>query len=244
MRFARAIGVTLPVLALLSACDRSDPPSDRLERAAEELVAEVESTAAAEPEPAGPWAPRNECDDLPGGEAFEASLRSAVEARDTDAFLALAADDVKLDFGGGSGTAQLRQLLAANDGAFWRELDSMLDLGCAADETAGITIPWYFAQQIPVDSYAGAIVTGEDVPLYEGAASDTPVQSRLSWEAVVTLPLEGESDFARVRWTDPEGGDELEGYIAKADLRSIIDRRLIASRRNNRWRITALVAGD
>jgi len=240
----RAIGVTVALAASLSACDRSDPPSDRLERAAEELVSEVENTAAAVPEPAGKWAPRNECRDLPGGVDFLASVQAAIDTRDTDAFLALAADDIKLDFGGGAGKDELRERLSAENGTFWRELARMLEFGCAADDTAGMTIPWYFAQEIPVDPYAGAIVTGNGIPLYEGPASDTPVQAQLSWEAVVTLPQTGESDFAHVRWTDPATRQDKEGYIAKSSLRSIIDYRLIASRRNDRWRITALVAGD
>jgi len=244
MKHARAIGVTLAAVALLTACDRSDPPSDRLERAAEELVSEVENTPAAVEEPAGPWAPRNECADLPGSVDFLASVQAAIDTRDADAFLALAADDVKLDFGGGSGKAELRQRLEADDGAFWNELAAMLELGCAADNTGGITIPWYFAQEIPIDPYAGAIVTAADVPLYEGRGSGTPVLAQLSWEAVTMLPQDGESDFTKVRWTEPESGDEVEGYMASESLRGIIDYRLIASRRNERWRITALVAGD
>lgn len=244
MKFARAIGVSLALATMLSACDRSDPPSDRLERAAEDLVAEVESTPTPASQPAGPWAPRNECNQLPGAVDFLASVQAAIDTRDADAFLALAADDVKLDFGGGSGKAELRQRLAADDGAFWEKLATMLELGCAADDTAGITIPWYFAQEIPIDPYAGVIVTGENVPIYEGPGSDTPVQAQVSWDAVIILPETGGNEFAPVRWKNPDGGAEVEGYIARDKLRSIIDYRLIASRRNERWRITALLAGD
>lgn len=244
MKIARAIGVTLPLLAILAACDRSDPPSDRLERGVKDLVAEAENTPAAKATPAGPWAPRNECNDMPGAVDFLASVQAAIDMRDADAFVALAADDVKLDFGGGSGKAELRQRLAADDGAFWDRLAEMLELGCAADDTGGITIPWYFAQEIPVDPYAGAIVTGEGVPIYEGRGSDTPTKAQVSWDAVVILPEPGGNEFAPVRWTNPDGGAEVEGYIARDKLRSIIDYRLIASRRNERWRITALLAGD
>lgn len=245
MKITRAIGVSLGLAAMLSACDRSDPPSDRLERAAEDLVSEVESTPTAEPTPAGPWAPRNECVDQPGVTDFLASLQAAIDTRDADALVALAAQDVKLDFGGGAGADELRQRLAADDGEFWDTLARMLEYGCAADGGTSITIPWYFAQEIPVDSYTGAIVTGEDVPLYNAPGSDAEVTAQLSWEAVETLQDQPEnSDFTHVSWSETAAGNAVEGYIAKDSLRAIIDYRLIANRRNNRWRITALVAGD
>lgn len=237
--------MALALCASLSACDRSDPPSERLERAAGELVAEVESTPAPVEQPAGPWAPRDECDDLPGAVDFLASLQAAIDTRDADALVALAADDVKLDFGGGAGKQQLRERLAANDGEHWDTLAELLELGCAARDETGMTLPWYFAQEIPVDPYMGAIVTGEDVPIYSAPATDAEVEATLSWDAVERLPDEtGDEDFARVGWLDPETDQRVEGYIATEMLRSLLDYRLIANRRNNRWRITALIAGD
>lgn len=245
MNIKRAISVAMPLLALLAACDRSDPPSERLGRAAEELVTKTEREPLPAQRPDGPWAPREECNDLPGAMDFLASLQAAIDMRDADALLALAADDVKLDFGGGAGKQELRERLAADEGAHWEMLAELLELGCAADDQTTITLPWYFAQDIAVDPYMGAIVTGEDVPLYDTPANDASVLANLSWEAVEMLPDETESEgFDRVTWTDPEAGEQVEGYIVSEELRSIIDYRLIANRRNNRWRITALIAGD
>lgn len=245
MTIQRAIGVTPPLLALLAACDSSNPPSERLERAAEELFAEVEPQPLMLEQAAGPWVPRNECNDLPRATDFLASLQAAVDTRDADALAALAAEDVLLDFGGGAGRVLLRERLAENDGALWDNLAGTLELGCAAEDETGMVLPWYFAQDIPVDPYMGAIVTAEHVPLYNAPGSDADVVSRLSWDAVERLPSEVAGEGTEfVRWTDPESGDLIEGYIATEELRSIIDFRLIANRRNDRWRITALIAGD
>ncbi len=245
MKIQRALGVTLPLLVLLAACDRSDPPSERLERAAEELVSEVENEQLPAQREDGPWAPRNECNNLPGAMDFLASLQAAIDTRDADAFVALAAEDVKLDFGGGAGAAQLRERLEADGGAHWETLEQLLELGCAAGDETSITLPWYFAQTIPVDPYMGAIVTGEDVPLYSAPATDASELATISWDAVEQLPDDTEREgFERVVWTRLESEERVEGYIASAQLRSIIDYRLIANRRNNRWRITALIAGD
>ncbi|WP_338240638.1 hypothetical protein [Aurantiacibacter hainanensis] len=245
MRIPRAAGVSMMLLAMLAACDRSNPPSERLERAAGEIVAEVERTPKPEEQAEGPWAPRNECDDLPGGVDFLANLQAAIDTRDADALVALVADDVKLDFGGGSGAQQLRERLAANDGEHWDTLAELLELGCASRDETSMTIPWYFAQEVPVDPYMGAIVTGEDVPLYNAPARDAEVRTTLSWDAVEQLPDDRPHEgFERVGWLDPETDERVEGYVAADMLRSMIDYRLIANRRNDRWRITALIAGD
>ena len=245
MTIKRALGATLPLLAMLSACDRSDPPSERLERAAEELVSDVENEALPAQRPDGPWAPRNDCAELPGASAFLASLQSAVDARDADALVALTAEDVKLDFGGGTGAGKLRERLAANNGAHWETLAQLMDLGCATSDDTSITLPWYFGQTIPVDPYMGAIVTGENVSLYNAPDTDAAVLATVSWDAVERLPDDtAREGFERVAWTRSETEERVEGYISKSKLRGMIDYRLIANRRNNRWRITALIAGD
>ena len=245
MTIKRILSVALPLLGMLSACDRSDPPSERLERAAEELVSDVENEALPTQRPDGPWAPRNDCGELPGASAFLASLKSAIDARDADALVALTAEDVKLDFGGGAGAGQLRERLAANDGAHWETLARLMDLGCATSNETSLTLPWYFAQTIPVDPYMGAIVTGEDVSLHDAPDTDAPVLATISWDAVERLPDDtAREGFERVAWIKPKSEERVEGYIAEAELRGLIDYRLIANRRNNRWRITALIAGD
>ena len=245
MTMPRTAGFAVALLAVLSACDRHDPPSEKLERAAEELVSEVESEALPAQQPEGPWAPRNECNGVPGGTDFLASLQAAIDTRDADALVALAADDVKLDFGGGAGAGELRERLAANDGEHWNTLAALLELGCAATDETTMTLPWYFAQDIPVDPYAGKVVTGEGVLLHSTPTDNAPVLAQLTWDAVEMLPDQpGDSALAHVSWTDPDSAEVLEGYIPREVLRSIIDYRLIASRRNDRWRITALIAGD
>jgi len=158
MKTLRAV---LPLILVLTACDRHEAPSEQLAKSAEQLV------GAKEPEPApladGPFAPRDTCGDLEGADAFRQSLAEAVEARDVDGFLALAAEDIKLDFGGGAGRAELKQRLTGKDWKLWDEFDALLALGCAANKQGGITIPWYFEQHIDkVDPMAGMIDAAPD----------------------------------------------------------------------------------
>ncbi|WP_338445336.1 hypothetical protein V5F89_09090 [Pelagerythrobacter marensis] len=239
MRAAPIVPALLLALAL-AACGEGRAPSEELRDATERLV--QEAAGAATPPPAGgPYAPRDECAGLPGGDAFRRDLARAVEARDVDAMLALAAPDIKLDFGGGAGAEQLRKRLEQPESPLWQELAALLRLGCAAQGQAGMTIPWYFAQSIDgVDPMTGMIVTGKGVPLRMAAAPDAEPVRALSWNVVE--PVGGyvpDAPFQHVATVDG-----ARGYVATNRLRSLIDYRLIASSRDGKWSITSLVAGD
>ena len=235
--------VTLAAMALaLTACDRSDPPVKKLERAAEDAVVAVEGETL--PRRAeGPYAPRNECLDEPGAGEFLASLRKAVQARDTKLLAPLVAEDIRLDFGGGAGRATLAERLAENEGALWEQLDEVLTLGCASDG-ATLTMPWYFAQDIGSrDPYGAFVVTGEGIPVYASSRSEETLQT-LDWAMVDSVA------YTEIVEDDGSGRREMQlddgtrGFIDEQNLRALIGYRLLASRRNNRWRITSFVAGD
>ena len=251
MRFAL---LTLPLLMLAAGCERENPPSEKLEKAAEELVGVATPTPTATG-PHGPLAPRDECGDVAGAEDFLSALRAAIAMRDPDVLVALAANDVKLGFGGEDGAARLRRQLDAPGSTLWDDLAEVMDMGCAANSQGGITLPWYFAQELPLDAATSMVVTGNDVPLRERPAVDAPVLATVSWEAVsldvdqradgkkAPSPLRS-SDWRHVRLPATNGTEGIDGYIQWSSLRSPLDHRLLASSRNNRWRITAFVAGD
>ena len=234
----RVILAALPLVLLLAACEREEAPADEIVKSAEKLV------GAETPEPAtleeGPYAPRDACGDLKGAAEFRQALAAAVEARDADALAALAAQDVKLDFGGGTGRAELKKRLTAGDRKLWQELGELLTLGCAANKQGGLTIPWYFDQRITgVDPFMGMIVTGEKVPVLGSPEEGAEPVAMLSWDVVGIAAMAPDDAFQKVKTSAGE-----EGYVATGKLRSLIDYRLLATSRNGNWRIVSLVAGD
>ena len=234
----KALIAALPLVLMLTACEREGAPADEVADSAEKLV------GAQSPEPAklaeGPYAPRDTCGDLKDAAEFRRALAAAVEARDADALVALAAEDVKLDFGGGSGRAELKERLTAEDRKLWQELGELLTLGCSANKQGGLTLPWYFDQSISdVDPFMGMIVTGEGVPVMSSPDEDAETLATLSWDVVEIAAMEPDSPFQKVKTT---GGQE--GYVATDKLRSLIGYRLLATSRNGTWRIVSLVAGD
>lgn len=230
------------LLAGLSACDRSDPPSERLARAAEEMVSDVERELLPQ-QAEGPFAPRNECLDEPGASTFLLNFRRAVEARDADAFVALASDNIVLDFGGGAGTEELRTRLADESYDLWGALDDMLTLGCASDGEY-LTLPWYFAQDIGErDPYGAYVITGSDVPLYTSPGGDE-VERTIDWEMVdLVAYLEYIDPDETERW-QVQLDDGTRGFVDTDSMRSLIDYRVLATREGGNWRIVSFVAGD
>ncbi len=230
----------IALVIALAACSQSDAPADKVEAVATSVV---QQATGASPTPAaafaGPYAPRDECEKVKGAELFRQQLSAAVKARDAEVVTALAAEDVKLDFGGGSGRAELLGRLKANDAELWDVLDQLLVLGCSANRQGGITLPWYFDQNIPGDPFSTMIVTGEAIPLLASADGTGTPARELSWEAVTLVDgLVPEAAYQHVKF------EKDTGYIATDKLRSVVDYRLFASSRNGIWRITSFVAGD
>jgi len=229
--------LALALLLTCAACSQEDAPAEDIAEAAEQIV---DPTPEPSPFAKGKWAPRDECAELEEAEQFRSLLAAAVRARDIDVVVALAADDVKLDFGGGAGSAELRRRLADESLGLWSELDALIALGCSANEEGGITIPWLFDQDLgDADPYFAMLVTGEDVPLLERPDPAGRQVGSISWDLVEIASLDPESAWQRV-----EFGEDKVGFIATDSLRSVIDYRLTASSRNGRWRITSFVAGD
>jgi hypothetical protein len=216
-------------------------PAAQREAAIASSDAEALLSGLVTPRQKGTYPPADECARLPGAEDFRAALARAVLAKDADAVAALALPTVRLGFGGDDGRERFRQRLANPDGKLMADLRELLKLGCAADAQGGLTMPWYFAQDMgDADSYAAMLVTGVDIPLLPVADAKSAAQDRLSWE-LVTLDggLQPDKAFQRVTTA---GGHK--GYIATDRLRSLLALRVLAVRKDGEWRISAVVAGD
>lgn len=241
MKISGKIAGALALAIVASGCSQEKAPSGRSEKPEQPVVEAPESSAAPVSLVQGKYAPRDECQDVPGADAFRKQLAEAIAARDADRLAALASPEVQLDFGGGSGLAELRSRLNDRDIDLWGELADLVKLGCALDDEGGITIPWDAAQEIDVqDPYMSMIVTGEEVPLRERADTKSPPLENVSWDIVTLVAgFQPEDPLQHVR-----SADGTEGYIATGDLRSLTDYRLSASRRDGKWKFTSLVAGD
>jgi len=185
------------------------------------------------------YAPRDDCSAKPGWAAFRKALTTAVRARDADALAALAAPDIALDYGGGSGSDELKKRLADPERGLWQELSAIMPLGCAVE--AGLAaMPWVFWNAPEsIDSGTAVLVLGEETPLREkpGGKDISPA----GWFIVSIDPMTFDPKAKATRVTLDNG---QKGWIETAKLRSLLDYRLIAEPQDGTWRITAFIAGD
>ena len=214
------------------------------------MAALMLSTTTLAEEPRGPLAPKDECAQLPGFAAFDAALKAAVAARDIEALMALTADEVLLDFGGGAGKDLWRKRLAVSEYNSWEDIAGTIALGCAGSPgepgtdgegtPASAAYPWYWSSnQGEIDPYAAQLVTGTDVLLRAGPSREDRVIGRVSWDWVEGDYEEPVNGYRRVTTQDSR-----TGFIAARYLRSMIDYRLLAEHGEEGWRITHFIAGD
>lgn len=204
------------------------------------LLAAALGAGAAHAAPALRFPPRDTCAALPGASAFRAALKSAIARRDARAFAALAAPDVRLDFGGGSGLAELQRRLGALQGkVIWQALARLAPLGCGAQGSA-LVMPSFFAEDIGNhDAFSVLLVTGSAVRL-RAAPAGMPVAT-LSWNLVEALsPTDHVARWRKVRVL-PAGPT---GFVSADYLRSPVDYRVLAERTAGKWKISAFVKGD
>lgn len=191
------------------------------------------------------FAPRNECEGYEDAQQFRIALVTAVANRNEDLLRSLVHDHTLLDFGGSQGWDTLRTRLDDPDYALWDELEAVLGLGCALREDGSMTMPYYFAQDIgELDAYAAHIALGENVPVY-GDRQKSAILRSLDWEFVELAAFyEASEEPHDAAMREVLLGDGSRGFVAAEQLRGLIDYRLGAEKREGRWVIAFLVAGD
>lgn len=198
-------------------------------------------TAAPAPAPVR-LPPVDRCAADPSFSRFRADLAEAVERRDRDHVLALVADDIMVDFGGGHGRSafiEAWKLERPAESKLWAELAEILRLGCTIEgETA--TSPSLMEQlREDRDAFMTLLAVKPGAVLREGPSDDSPVLRRLDWDLLTLAPKGGADGWFPIAL---DGG--RTGYVRQEHVRSPIDYRAVFAKEKGRWRMTVLVAGD
>lgn len=193
--------------------------------------------------------PVDQCSGDAGFAGFRRQIETAVSKRDLEAMTSLMAPDVRLSFGGAVGFSKFRDHERSGPGGdgmwqerLWTEMAKVLRLGCgkARDGSGKEYRAW------PAMFVTGGDLDGYDTWVaFPGAilrrrpSASSPVAQRLPPWTVLREVREATVPYTEVR--TPKG---RSGFIAKGQMRSLIDYRLVAEQRKGRWMITAFVAGD
>jgi hypothetical protein len=183
--------------------------------------------------------PRDECAADPGFARFRADLLDIVARHDATRLLAIVANDIRFDFGGGEGRRAFAGewgLADPDRSGLWVELARVLASGCARHGET-MTAPYIFLRfPDELDAYSAG-VAGPAARLYR-ARSNEGESVLIPWEILDEVTREA-GGWARVRLSDGRAG-----FVETAHVLNPIDYRAIFEKRDGQWRMTMFIAGD
>jgi hypothetical protein len=171
---------------------------------------------------------------------FRSQLSGVVSSKNERALLAMLAEDVTVDFGGGSGPAAFAenwQFEQAGESRVWNELSEALSFGCAP--TGDYLVAPSFVAQFPAELDAFATVIAMPGTRLRASESDGAAElGNLDWH-LATVASDDAGEWLGVRLVDGR-----EGFVRRDQVVNPLDFRLVFQKREGKWLITAFVAGD
>jgi hypothetical protein len=177
---------------------------------------------------------------------FRAGLQAAVARRDTAEILRVIAPDMLNSFGGNGGREEFRRtwgLSRPDRSSLWATLGFTLALGGHFQGDSAFYSPYLFPGT-PGDGLETLAVLGRDVPVRADPTATSGAIDTVSFE-VVTRWREGPGQRASAPgWEPVRTSTGHTGWVRSQYLRSPTDYRAGFVRRDGRWWLRALVAGD
>jgi hypothetical protein len=173
---------------------------------------------------------------------FRARAQTALAAHDTAEIMRIVDLGILNSFGGDGGREEFRQkwgLQTPEKSHLWATLGSVLALGGRFLEDSMFYAP-YLISGTSGDGFETLVVLGANVPVHAGPASTFGVIDTLSFEEVTKW-----REKSTIReWEPIRTSKGRTGWVLQRNLRSPIDYRAGFVRRQGRWWLRTLVAGD
>lgn len=184
--------------------------------------------------------PIDECKRTSSLVQFRSRLADAIRREDHKALLAMMSSDVLINFGGETGPARFAEQWGLDGGPseLWAYLRPLARMGCARSGGAfvipSLPVQWPEMED-PLDQF---VAIGPKAEVRQGPDYDSPVIATLAWDVVSTI--DNVSDVQ----TGVRLADGRTGWMSDTDLYSPLGYRMVVEKRQGKWLITALVAGD
>jgi hypothetical protein len=180
--------------------------------------------------------------------AFRARLMIAVEQRDAVFVTSVVSPTIKNSFGGNDGLAEFKKYWRPERAAsrLWATLMGVLALGGSFDERNAFIAPYTFSKwPEEIDAFQHGAIVGEGVRVRERPALDGKVLASLSFD-IVKVPdwRPAQTRGSKQVWIKVTLANGAPGYVAADYIRSSIDYRAIFEKKDGRWVMTVLIAGD
>ena len=187
--------------------------------------------------------PVDEAASLPDFFSFRAHLLVTIARRDSAALLAIVDPNIKNGFGGDDGKAAFEHAWrpAADDSKVWGELATILALGGNRSGDDTFIAPYvYSAWPNDVDGFEHVAVIGDRVRVRGAASAEAAELAQVSFEVLARA----RDDKAPEAWTAVTLRDGRRGYIHSRFVRSPIAHRAFFVKKDSRWWMVMLLAGD
>lgn len=185
--------------------------------------------------------------------SFRGELKKAIRQRDRKFILNILDPNITNSFGGDGGIEEFKKIWKPEkpDSLLWKTLHDVLKAGGSfnthQEKEIHFVAPYIFSNfPKEFDVFKYAAVTGPGVRVREHPSLKSPVVGTLSYDIIYInnwRPQQIEKG-STLSWLEITTCNNKKGYIEKSHVRSAIDYRAIFKKKNNRWLLNALVAGD
>jgi hypothetical protein len=181
---------------------------------------------------------------------FRASRIDVAKNRGAKFIPSILDPNVTNSFGSDEGAKLFKEKWKPDDpnSELWETLTEILSMGGSFSHgnKNDFCAPYVFGKfPDQFDSFEHSAIIGENVRIREQPGLTSPVIATLSYDIVAladssTRPVEKEGHS----WIAIELSNDKTGFVSKQFIRSPIDYRVCFTKKNGKWRMTALVAGD
>jgi hypothetical protein len=187
--------------------------------------------------------PADEANKDPSFLEFRNHLLDAVKRHDSKSVLSATAADIQNGFGGDNGIEAFKKGwdIDSPDSDLWRILSSILTMG-GRFRDGMFEAPYVFTDFPDIGDYDHAAIIHDGVSVYAEPAADSKVIATLSYDLVAT-PAWGEEHHGS-SWVKVELADKETGYVHRGDIWGAAYYRAIFKKKDGRWLMTFLAAGD
>ena len=181
----------------------------------------------------------------PSFQAFRARLIEAAKNRDAKFVLSILDPKITNSFGGDGGVKEFKEMWEPDNpnSELWGVLVKILSMGGSFSKNE-FCAPYVFSKFPELDTFEHSAIIGEQVRVREQPDLTSPVIASLSYDIVtITDPFEPIKKDER-SWIAIKLSNGKTGFVSEQFIRSPSDYRACFTKKNGKWRMTTLVAGD
>jgi hypothetical protein len=186
----------------------------------------------------------------PSFRAFRNKLLAAVRKRDETVLYESLDPKITNSYGGDGGITEFKEQWKMRQGQtkVWDELTTILSMGGSFATVAGVKsfcAPYVYSKfPDDLDAYDYAAITGTGVRVRARPGLNALIVTNLSYD-IVQLDRETSASGVDNRgWVKIIAPNGKKGYVSSQYIRSPIDYRACFEKKQGKWLMTALVAGD